>query len=100
MRSIILEAAKSLTEDDFYPEFDEETGLYCVFGTESGFAYNAYSSMKEAEKEASRMQAEKEASKLKESMAELEAKGHWDSGLSESREPSKRKQAQEPDVTA
>ena len=33
----------------FYVEYDEETGLYCVFGTESGFAYYSFASQADAE---------------------------------------------------
>ena len=41
--------------EEVYAEYDEDSGEYCVFGTESGFAYESYSSMRQAERAAERM---------------------------------------------
>lgn len=32
----------------FYSDFDDESGLYCVFGDNSGFAYHSFASSNEA----------------------------------------------------
>lgn len=37
---------------EFYSELDEESELYCVFGSDSGFAYASYASEEEAERDA------------------------------------------------
>jgi hypothetical protein len=38
--------------DQFYADYDEESCAYCVFGTESGFAYASYATQEEAEMDA------------------------------------------------
>ena len=35
---------------EFYVDLDEETGLYCVFGSETGHAYASFSDLTEAKK--------------------------------------------------
>lgn len=35
-------------DKSFYVEFDEESGLYCVFGDNSGFAYSGHSTYEQA----------------------------------------------------
>ncbi len=35
-------------DDAFYADLDEESGLYCVFGNQSGHAYGSYASLEEA----------------------------------------------------
>ena len=44
-----------LKDRDFYAEWDEDTQLYGVFGTESGFCYATYSNPSEAEETAKQM---------------------------------------------
>lgn len=44
------EALKIDTE--FYADLDEKTGLHCVFGNNSGFAYSNSTSQEEAEQQA------------------------------------------------
>ena len=36
------------TQGPFYSELDGDTGLFCVFGVESGFAYASYADEGEA----------------------------------------------------
>ncbi len=43
---------KTKKDDDFYAEYDEETGLYCVFGNNTGFAYASYADKGEAQEHA------------------------------------------------
>lgn len=40
---------------EFYSEWDEDSQMYCVFGSESGFCYATYAGKEEAEEEAQRM---------------------------------------------
>lgn len=42
---------------EFYVEFDEDIGLYCVFGSETGFCYATYADDQEAQIDADRMNA-------------------------------------------
>jgi len=37
---------------EFYAEWDEETGTYCVFDTEDGKAWSNWASLRQAEKDA------------------------------------------------
>lgn len=43
---------------EYYAEYDEESGLFCVFNTddvgkkESGFAFSSWATMEQAEKDA------------------------------------------------
>lgn len=46
-------------DTEFYAELDEETGDFCVFGDNSGFAYRSCASLPEAEKEADEMNERK-----------------------------------------
>lgn len=39
-------------KDQFYADYDENSQLYCVFGTETGKAYSSYASQEEAEEDA------------------------------------------------
>ena len=39
---------------EFYAEYDDNCGLWCVFGTESGFCYSTYLDEGEATREADR----------------------------------------------
>lgn len=51
--SITREQALGLDRNgDFYADLDEETSLYCVFGTESGFAYSSHADQYSAEQNA------------------------------------------------
>lgn len=49
----------------FYHELDEETGDFCVFGDESGFAYASYSNEPEAKAKAEEMNLEREKNRSK-----------------------------------
>jgi hypothetical protein len=40
---------------EYYADLDEDTGLYCVFHTETTKAYASFAGMKEAEQEAETM---------------------------------------------
>ena len=42
----------------FYADFDEESGMWCVFGTESGFAYYSYADKESADERAEAMEYE------------------------------------------
>ncbi len=42
-------------DQTFYVEFDDESGLYCVFGDNSGFAYKGCSTAEQAYEEMSKM---------------------------------------------
>jgi hypothetical protein len=42
-------------KDDFYPEFDERSGVFGVFGTESGFCYSTHCSYAQAKEACSEM---------------------------------------------
>lgn len=46
------QAAKLDKNGDFYADYDASSGLWCVFGTESGFAYGSYASEEEANEKA------------------------------------------------
>jgi hypothetical protein len=48
-----IEARKQ--DKSFYVEFNNESGAYCVFGDNSGFAYAAYVSSVEAEAKSKEM---------------------------------------------
>lgn len=50
-----------MKDTEYYADFDEGTGLYCVFGDETGHAYASYASPEEAEREAKRMNEEAES---------------------------------------
>lgn len=43
--------------DPFYAEYDEEYGMHCVFGVQSGHAYANRPSLEEAEARAAEMNA-------------------------------------------
>ena len=43
------EAAK-MDNGNCYVEYDEDTGMWCVFGVESGFAYSSHGSEDDANK--------------------------------------------------
>lgn len=49
------EAYKLDKNGEFYAEFDEDSGSHCVFGTESGFAYECCGDETEAERKAEEM---------------------------------------------
>ena len=42
--------SKPITNEARYVDFDEEIGLWCVFGTESGHAYSSHADQKTANK--------------------------------------------------
>jgi hypothetical protein len=44
---------------EFYEDFDEESGLWCVFGSETGHAYASYSDEEEARSKAEEMNSRK-----------------------------------------
>ena len=58
----IVRAAKAKpdksSDKSFYAELDEDSGLYCVFGDNSGFAYSTYSSIEEAKEAAAKKNQE------------------------------------------
>ena len=41
--------ARKLDKGEMYVDLDEDTDLWCVFGSESGFAYQAFSTEEEAD---------------------------------------------------
>ncbi len=43
----------------FYAELDEDTGDFCVFGDNSGFAYASFASLPQAQEEADKMNKDK-----------------------------------------
>lgn len=47
-------------DKEFYAELDEGSGFYCVFGDESGFAYESYADEQEAKGAADRKNKEKD----------------------------------------
>ncbi|HEX9156009.1 MAG TPA: hypothetical protein VF819_10620 [Nitrospira sp.] len=47
-------------KDSYYAEFDENSGLYCVFGSESGKAFASYVDKGEATAKANQMNMELE----------------------------------------
>jgi hypothetical protein len=48
------------TQGAFYAELDEDSGLFCVFGVESGFAYASYADEGEAQQKAIDMNLERQ----------------------------------------
>lgn len=57
---------RSSTDTYFYAEWDDDSGLYCCFGDNSGFAYSSYSNMNEAERDADKRNARAKEKKEKE----------------------------------
>lgn len=55
-------------DKEFYAELDEESGFYCVFGDESGFAYESYASEQEAKEAAERKNEEKDLFRSKDNV--------------------------------
>lgn len=49
------DALKLDEEGEFFEEWDPDTGLYCVFGTESDFCYATFSDEGDARKRAGTM---------------------------------------------
>ena len=41
---------KPISGEAKYVDFDEDTGLWCVFGLESGFAYSSWASESDAKR--------------------------------------------------
>jgi hypothetical protein len=40
---------KPIAGEEKYADFDEDTGLYCVFGLISGFAYSSWATLTSAQ---------------------------------------------------
>jgi hypothetical protein len=55
-----MNRSEAITIDtSFYAELDEETGDFCVFGDNSGFAYASFASFPQAQESADEMNEEK-----------------------------------------
>ena len=55
---MVKNKTKAIGEGEYYAEYDEDSGMWCVFHTDlrSGFAYASFSCQDEAEAEADRRQ--------------------------------------------
>jgi hypothetical protein len=42
-------------KEEVYADYDEDTDMWCVFGSDSGFVYASYGSESRAEREADRL---------------------------------------------
>lgn len=52
---VVAKAPAPKPAGEYYAELDEDTGLFCVFHTETDKAFGSYSSMEEAEEKADEM---------------------------------------------